>query len=131
MIDATDVGLGRLATHAAVLLRGKHKPTFAPHMDMGDHVIVLNAEKVVLTGAKLTQKMAYRHSGYPGGLTATSYADLMENNPVRAVEKAIRGMLPKNTLGREQMAKLKVYAGGEHPHQAQQPKPYSLDQIAQ
>ncbi|HAA79278.1 MAG: 50S ribosomal protein L13 [Microbacteriaceae bacterium] len=131
VIDATDVVLGRLATHAAVLLRGKHKPTFAPHMDMGDHVIVLNAEKVVLTGAKLTQKMAYRHSGYPGGLTATSYADLMENNPVRAVEKAIRGMLPKNTLGREQMAKLKVYAGGEHPHQAQQPKPYSLDQIAQ
>ena len=131
VIDATDVVLGRLATHAAVLLRGKHKPTFAPHMDMGDHVIVLNAEKVVLTGAKLTQKMAYRHSGYPGGLTATSYADLMENNPGRAVEKAIRGMLPKNTLGREQMAKLKVYAGGEHPHQAQQPKPYSLDQIAQ
>ena len=131
VIDATDVVLGRLATHAAVLLRGKHKPTFAPHMDMGDHVIVVNAEKVVLTGAKLTQKMVYRHSGYPGGLTATSYADLMENNPVRAVEKAIRGMLPKNTLGREQMAKLKVYAGGEHPHQAQQPKPYSLDQIAQ
>jgi large subunit ribosomal protein L13 len=131
VIDATDVVLGRLATHAAVLLRGKHKPTFAPHMDMGDHVIVVNADKVVLTGAKLTQKMAYRHSGYPGGLTATSYADLMENNPVRAVEKAIRGMLPKNTLGREQMAKLKVYAGGEHPHQAQQPKPYSLDQIAQ
>jgi large subunit ribosomal protein L13 len=131
VIDATDVVLGRLASHAAALLRGKHKPTFAAHMDMGDHVIILNAEKVALTGSKLTQKMAYRHSGYPGGLTATSYADLLEKNPVRAVEKAIRGMLPKNTLGREQLSKLKVYVGGEHPHQAQQPKPYILDQIAQ
>jgi large subunit ribosomal protein L13 len=131
VIDATDVVLGRLASHAAALLRGKHKATFAPHMDMGDHVIIVNAEKVALTGSKLTQKMAYRHSGYPGGLTATSYADLLEKNPVRAVEKAIRGMLPKNTLGREQIAKLKVYAGAEHPHQAQQPKPYTLDQIAQ
>jgi large subunit ribosomal protein L13 len=100
-------------------------------MDMGDHVIIVNADKVVLTGSKLTQKMDYRHSGYPGGLTATSYQDLMEKNPVRAVEKAIRGMLPKNTLGREQMSKLKVYTGGEHPHQAQQPKPFSIDQIAQ
>jgi large subunit ribosomal protein L13 len=131
VIDATDVVLGRLASHAAALLRGKHKTTFAPHMDMGDHVIIVNADKVALTGSKLTQKMAYRHSGYPGGLTATSYQDLMEKNPVRAVEKAIRGMLPKNTLGREQMAKLKVYTGNEHPHQAQQPKPYSIDQIAQ
>jgi large subunit ribosomal protein L13 len=131
VIDATDVVLGRLASHAAALLRGKHKTTFAPHMDMGDHVIIVNADKVALTGSKLAQKMAYRHSGYPGGLTATSYQDLMEKNPVRAVEKAIRGMLPKNTLGREQMAKLKVYSGHEHPHQAQQPKPYSIDQIAQ
>ena len=131
VIDATDVVLGRLASHAAALLRGKHKTTFAPHMDMGDHVIIVNADKVALTGSKLTQKMEYRHSGYPGGLTATSYEVLMEKNPVRAVEKAIRGMLPKNTLGREQMAKLKVYTGGEHPHQAQQPKPYSIDQIAQ
>ena len=131
VIDATNVVLGRLASHVADLLRGKHKPTFAPHMDMGDHVIILNADKVALTGSKLTQKMAYHHSGYPGGLSATSYENLMENNPVRAVEKAIRGMLPKNTLGREQMSKLKVYAGGEHPHQAQQPKPYTLDQIAQ
>ena len=131
VIDATDVVLGRLASHAAALLRGKHKTTFAPHMDMGDHVIIVNADKVVLTGSKLTQKMDYRHSGYPGGLTATSYQDLMEKNPVRAVEKAIRGMLPKNTLGREQMSKLKVYTGGEHPHQAQQPKPFSIDQIAQ
>ena len=131
VIDATDVVLGRLASHAAALLRGKHKTTFAPHMDMGDHVIIVNADKVALTGSKLTQKMAYRHSGYPGGLTATSYQDLMGKNPVRAVEKAIRGMLPKNTLGREQMSKLKVYTGGEHPHQAQQPKPFSIDQIAQ
>jgi len=131
VIDATDVVLGRLASHAVALLRGKHKTTFAPHMDMGDHVIIVNADKVALTGSKLTQKMAYRHSGYPGGLTATSYQDLMEQNPVRAVEKAIRGMLPKNTLGREQMSKLKVYSGSEHPHQAQQPKPYSIDQIAQ
>ena len=131
VIDATDVVLGRLAAHAAALLRGKHKTTFAPHMDMGDHVIIVNADKVVLTGSKLTQKMDYRHSGYPGGLTATSYQDLMEKNPVRAVEKAIRGMLHKNTLGREQMSKLKVYTGGEHPHQAQQPKPFSIDQIAQ
>ena len=131
VIDATNVVLGRLASHVAALLRGKHTPTFAPHMDMGDHVIILNADKVALTGSKLTQKMAYHHSGYPGGLSATSYENLMENNPVRAVEKAIRGMLPKNTLGREQMSKLKVYAGGEHPHQAQQPKPYTLDQIAQ
>ena len=131
VIDATDVVLGRLAAHAAALLRGKHKTTFAPHMDMGDHVIIVNADKVVLTGSKLTQKMDYRHSGYPGGLTATSYQDLMKKNPVRAVEKAIRGMLPKNTLGREQMSKLKVYTGVEHPHQAQQPKPFSIDQIAQ
>jgi large subunit ribosomal protein L13 len=100
-------------------------------MDMGDHVIIVNAEKVALTGSKLTQKMAYRHSGYPGGLTATSYADLLEKNPARAVEKAIRGMLPKNTLGRAQIAKLKVYVGADHPHQAQQPRPYSFDQIAQ
>jgi large subunit ribosomal protein L13 len=131
VIDATDVVLGRLASHAAALLRGKHKPTFAAHMDMGDHVIIVNAEKVALTGSKLSQKMAYRHSGYPGGLTATSYADLLEKNPVRAVEKAIRGMLPKNTLGRAQIAKLKVYVGADHPHQAQQPRPYTLDQIAQ
>ncbi|MCD8726046.1 50S ribosomal protein L13, partial [Klebsiella pneumoniae] len=98
VIDATDVVLGRLASHAAALLRGKHKPTFANHIDTGDFVIVVNAEKVALTGQKLQKKMAYRHSGYPGGLTATSYAELLEKNPVRAVEKAIRGMLPKNSL---------------------------------
>ena len=131
VIDATDVVLGRLASHAAAILRGKHKPTFAPHVDTGDFVIIVNAEKVALTGQKLQKKMAYRHSGYPGGLTATSYAELLEKNPVRAVEKAVRGMLPKNTLGREQLSKLKVYAGAEHPHAAQQPTPYTLDQVAQ
>jgi len=131
VIDATDVVLGRLASHAAALLRGKHKPTFAPHMDMGDFVIVINAEKVALTGQKLEKKLAYRHSGYPGGLTATSYVEMLEKHPTRAVEKAIRGMLPKNSLGRAQIKKLKVYAGAEHPHAAQQPRAYTLTQVAQ
>ncbi|MBY6060264.1 50S ribosomal protein L13 [Microbacterium esteraromaticum] len=131
VIDATDVVLGRLASHAAAILRGKHKPTFAPHVDTGDFVVIVNADKVALTGQKLQKKMAYRHSGYPGGLKAVSYAELLEKNPVRAVEKAVRGMLPKNTLGREQLSKLKVYAGAEHPHAAQQPTPYTLDQVAQ
>ena len=131
IIDAADVVLGRLASHAAVLLRGKHKPTFAQHMDMGDYVIIVNAGKVALTGSKLSQKMAYRHSGYPGGLTAVAYSELLEKNPVRAVEKAIRGMLPKNSLGADQFRKLKVYAGAEHPHVAQQPKLYTFDQVAQ
>ena len=131
VIDATDVVLGRLASQAAQLLRGKHKPTFAPHVDTGDFVIVVNADKVALTGQKLQKKMAYRHSGYPGGLKSVSYEELLEKNPVRAVEKAIRGMLPKNTLGREQLKKLKVYAGAEHPHAAQQPTPYTFGQVAQ
>jgi large subunit ribosomal protein L13 len=131
IIDATDVVLGRLATHAAALLRGKHKPTFAPHMDNGDFVIIINADKVALTGSKLAQKKAYRHSGYPGGLTATTYAELLEKTPEKAVEKAIRGMIPKNTLGRNQLAKLKVYRGAEHPHAAQQPKPFIISQVAQ
>ncbi len=131
VIDATDVVLGRLASHAATLLRGKHKPTFANHVDTGDFVIIINADKVALTGQKLQKKMAYRHSGYPGGLKSVSYAELLEKNPVRAVEKAVRGMLPKNTLGRQQLSKLKVYVGAEHPHAAQQPTPYTLDQVAQ
>ena len=131
VIDATDVVLGRLASQAATLLRGKHKPTYANHMDNGDFVIIINAEKVALTGSKLTQKMAYRHSGYPGGLTATSYAELLENSPEKAVEKAIRGMLPKNSLGDQMLKKLKVYSGSEHPHEAQQPKTFVIDQIAQ
>ncbi|MEN9608988.1 MAG: hypothetical protein RLZZ06_919 [Actinomycetota bacterium] len=131
IIDATDVVLGRLATTAAKLLRGKHKPTFAAHMDNGDYVIIINADKIALTGTKLLQKKAYRHSGYPGGLTATSYAELLEKNPERAVEKAIAGMVPKTTLGRNQLSKLKVYRGAEHPHAAQQPQQYVIDQVAQ
>ena len=131
IIDATDVVLGRLASHAATILRGKNKATYTPHMDMGDFVIIVNADKVVLTGNKAVQKKAYRHSGYPGGLTATSYTDLLEKNPERAVEKAIRGMLPKTSLGRDQFRKLKVYRGAEHPHAAQQPQVYTLTQVAQ
>ena len=131
IIDATDVVLGRLASHAASLLRGKHKPTFANHMDTGDFVIIVNADKVALTGQKLEKKKAYRHSGYPGGLKSVTYGELMDKNPERAVEKAIRGMLPKNSIGRQQLGKLKVYRGAEHPHAAQQPKTYTLDQVAQ
>ncbi|MET2011862.1 50S ribosomal protein L13 [Microbacterium chocolatum] len=131
VIDANDVVLGRLASHAAALLRGKHKPTFAPHVDTGDFVVIINADKVALTGQKLEQKKAYRHSGYPGGLKSVTYSELLEKNPVRAVEKAVRGMLPKNSLGRQQLSKLKVYVGAEHPHAAQQPKTYTLDQVAQ
>lgn len=131
IIDAADVVLGRLASHTAALLRGKHKATFTNHLDSGDFVIIVNADKIVLTGQKLAQKKAYRHSGYPGGLTAITYGELMEKNPVRAVEKAVRGMLPKNSLGRAQLTKLKVYRGAEHPHGAQTPKTYTLDQVAQ
>ncbi|TAM69426.1 MAG: 50S ribosomal protein L13 [Microbacteriaceae bacterium] len=131
VIDATDVVLGRLASHAAVLLRGKHKATFTPHLDGGDFVIIINADKIALTGAKADQKKAYRHSGYPGGLSAVTYAELLEKNPARAVEKAVRGMLPKNSIGRAQFRKLKVYTGSEHPHAAQQPKAYAFDQVAQ
>ena len=131
VIDATDVVLGRLASHTAALLRGEHKPTFAPHMDSGDFVIIINAEKVALTGQKLLQKKAYRHSGYPGGLKATTYAELLESNPERAVEKAIKGMLPHTSLGRQMANKLKVYAGPEHPHQAQAPVPFEITQVAQ
>jgi len=131
VIDSTDVVLGRLASQAAALLRGKHKPTFAPHMDMGDFVIIINADKVALTGSKLEQKKAYRHSGYPGGLTATSYSELLESNPEGAVTKAVKGMVPHNKLGRQQMTKLKVYAGPNHPHAAQNPKPFEITQVAQ
>ena len=131
VIDASDVVLGRLASQAAVLLRGKHKPIFAPHVDTGDFVIIINADKVALSGNKLEQKQAYRHSGYPGGLRSVSYAELMEKHPERAVEKAVRGMLPKNSLGRKTLRKLKVYAGPDHPHQAQQPVPFEITQVAQ
>ncbi len=131
VIDATDVVLGRLATHVATLLRGKHKPTFAPHVDNGDFVIVVNAAKIALTGGKADTKLAYRHSGYPGGLKAIPYSDLLAKHPERVVEKAVRGMIPRTTLGRQQLGKLKVYAGPEHPHAAQQPKPYELTQVSQ
>ena len=131
VIDATDMVLGRLATHAAALLRGKHKTTFAPHMDMGDHVIIINADKVVLTGNKAQKKKYYDHSGYPGGLRTTSYTEMIEGKPERVVERAIRGMLPKNSLGRDQFRKLKVYAGAAHPHTAQQPTAYTIGQVAQ
>lgn len=131
VIDATDVVLGRLASQTATLLRGKHKPTFAPHMDMGDFVIIINAEKVALTGSKAEKKRAYRHSGYPGGLKSVSYVELLDKNPERAVEKAIRGMLPKNSLAAQQIGKLKVYRGAEHPHAAQQPTTFDITQVAQ
>jgi large subunit ribosomal protein L13 len=131
IIDANDVVLGRLATQAATLLRGKHKPIFAPHIDTGDFVIIINAGKVALTGSKRDQKMAYRHSGYPGGLRAVGYTELLEKNPRRAVEQAVRGMLPKNSLGRQTLSKLKVYAGPEHPHEAQKPVPFEITQVAQ
>ena len=123
--------VGRLATVIARVITGKHKTTYTRHADTGDFVVVVNASKVALSGNKLEQKHAYRHSGYPGGLRAVSYASLMAANPEKAVEKAVRGMLPKNTLGRKTLSKLKVYAGPDHPHQAQQPQPYEITQIAQ
>lgn len=131
VIDATDVVLGRLASQAAILLRGKHKPIYAPHVDTGDFVIIVNAGKVAMTGNKREQSMHYRHSGYPGGLTVTSYDRLLDTRPQFVVERAVWGMLPKNSLGRQMRRKLKVYAGPEHPHAAQQPAPYQLSQVAQ
>src|SRR6202142_2436336 len=128
VIDASDVVLGRLASQAAVLLRGKHKPIFAQHVDTGDFVIVVNADKVALSGNKLKDKRAYRHSGYPGGMHSMAYGDLLAQHPERVVEKAVRGMLPKNSLGRSMLTKLKVYAGPDHPHEAQQPAPFELKQ---
>ena len=129
VMDAGGAVLGRLASEVAAILRGKHKPMFAPHMDTGDHVIVINAQDVELTGGKRETKIAYRHSGYPGGLKATKYGKLLTEKPVFAVEKAIRGMLPKNSLGRAMLRKLQVYAGPEHPHQAQQPQALKLGEI--
>ncbi len=131
VIDATDVVLGRLATHAATLLRGKHKPIFAPHMDTGDFVVIINAEKIAVTGNKLTDKFVYRHSGYPGGLRKRSVGEMIEKHPDRLVEKAITGMLPKNKLGRAMSKKLKVYAGPQHPHAAQKPAAFEITQVAQ
>ncbi|GAA3808005.1 50S ribosomal protein L13 [Amycolatopsis tucumanensis] len=123
--------LGRLATEVATLLRGKHKPTYAPHVDTGDFVIIVNAEKVRLTGNKRDQKFAYRHSGYPGGLRKRSFGELLDTRPDRLLEKVVKGMLPKNKLGRAQAKKLKVYAGPQHPHAAQQPQPFEITKIAQ
>jgi len=130
VIDAEDVVLGRLATQVATLLRGKHKPTFAPHVDTGDFVIIVNAGKVVLTGNKREQSFAYRHSGYPGGLRKRSFGELLDSRPERLLEKVVKGMLPKNKLGRAQRRKLKVYAGPDHPHAAQQPKPFEISKVA-
>ena len=131
VIDATDVRLGRLAVQIATLLRGKHKPTYAPHVDTGDFVIIVNAEKVALTGNKREQKFAYRHSGYPGGLRKRSFGELLDTKPEHLLEKVVKGMLPKNKLGRAQGKKLKVYAGPDHPHAAQQPQPFEITQVSQ
>lgn len=126
VVDATDLTLGRLSTEVATLLRGKHKPTFTPHVDCGDYVIIVNAEKVALTGSKLDDKMYYRHSGYPGGLKSRTAKRMLELQPQKVLEKSIRGMLPKNRLGDDMYRKLYVYVGPEHPHQAQKPEAYTL-----
>lgn len=125
-VDADGQILGRLATSVARLLMGKHKPTYTPFLDVGDHVVIINAEKIVLTGNKLDAKKYYRYSGYPGGLRETNARRLLEEHPERLLEFAVKGMLPKGTLGREMYRKLRVYAGSEHPHTAQQPEPYEL-----
>ena len=126
VVDAEGLTLGRMATEVARILRGKHKPTFAPHMDMGDHVIIVNAAKVVLTSNKAEKKMVHHHSGFPGGLTSRSYAASMERKPADTVRKTVTGMLPKNRLGNQMATKLKVYAGSTHPHEAQMPKPLEI-----
>ncbi|HZA76071.1 MAG TPA: 50S ribosomal protein L13 [Acidimicrobiales bacterium] len=126
VVDADGLVLGRLASEVARLLRGKHKPSFTPHLDTGDHVVIVNADKVVLTAGKAERKTIYRHSGYPGGLKAETFAHLLERRPEEAVRRTIRGMLPKNRLGRQMLTKLKVYAGPTHPHAAQQPQPLDV-----
>jgi large subunit ribosomal protein L13 len=131
VIDATDVVLGRLASQAAQLLRGKHKAIYAPHVDTGDFVVIVNASKVALSGNKRDGKVLYRHSGYPGGLRAQTAGELLDSRPEKLVEKAVVGMLPHNTVGRAMARKLKVYAGPEHPHAAQQPQPFEIVQVAQ
>lgn len=127
VVDATGQTLGRLATKIATILRGKHKPIYAPHMDCGDHVIVINADKIRVTGKKLDQKVYYRHSGYPGGLKSITLREQLQKHPERVIYLAVRGMLPKNRLGRRMIKKLRVYASDSHPHQAQQPKVLDLD----
>lgn len=126
VVDATGLTLGRMATEVARILRGKHKPTFAPHMDMGDHVIIVNAEKIVMSSDKVNDKMLYRHSGYPGGISGRTYAESMARKPADTVRKSITGMLPKNRLGRQMASKLKIYAGPDHPHAPQGPKPLEI-----
>jgi large subunit ribosomal protein L13 len=126
VVDAEGVILGRLATEVARVLRGKHKPTFAPHIDTGDHVVIVNADKVVLSRNKADAKRLYRHSGYPGGIKSESFAELLDRKPADAVRRSVKGMLPKGPLGRQQMTKLKVYAGPDHPHAAQSPKPLEI-----
>ncbi|MBB6284307.1 50S ribosomal protein L13 [Geobacillus subterraneus] len=126
VVDAAGKTLGRLASEVATLLRGKHKPTFTPHVDCGDHVIVINADKVELTGKKLTKKLYYRHSLYPGGLKVRTALEMRTNYPEQMIERAVRGMLPKGSLGRQMFKKLHVYRGSEHPHQAQKPEVYEL-----
>ena len=127
VVDATDLPLGRLASELAQVLRGKHKPTFAPHVDGGDHVIVVNAANVRVTSGKSEAKVYYRHSGYPGGIKAEGFAELMERRPEAVIERAVRGMLPKNRLGRRMIRKLRVYAGPDHPHANQSPQPLALN----
>ena len=126
VVDADGLVLGRLASEVARILRGKHRPYFAPHVDTGDHVIVINADKVVLTSNKAADKLAYRHSGYPGGLSSTTYAELLDRTPDEMIRRSVRGMLPKNTLGRQMLGKLNVYAGPDHPHAAQVPEALEL-----
>ncbi|MAW28022.1 MAG: 50S ribosomal protein L13 [Gammaproteobacteria bacterium] len=126
VVDATDKVLGRIATEIANRLRGKHKPEYTPHIDTGDYIVVVNADKVRVTGKKVTDKMYFRHTGYPGGIKETSFGKLMETHPERAIEIAVKGMMPRNKLSRAMLGKLKIYAGGEHPHTAQQPKPLEL-----
>ena len=126
VVDAEGMVLGRMATEVARILRGKHKPTYAPHIDTGDHVVIINCEKIVLTAGKAEKKKVFRHSGFPGGLKEQTFADLMEKKPEDAVRNTVRGMLPKNRLGRAQLKKLKVYAGPNHPHAAQQPQVLEL-----
>lgn len=128
IVDASDKVLGRLATEIARRLRGKHKAEYTPHVDTGDYIIITNAEKVIVTGRKFTNKMYYRHTGYPGGIKSDSFEKLQARNPVRIIELAVKGMLPKNPLGREMYRKLKVYAGNEHPHTAQQPKQLDIEE---
>lgn len=127
VVDAADLPLGRLASEIAQVIRGKHKPTFAPHVDAGDYVIVVNVDRVAISSGKSQEKIYYRHSGFPGGLKEESFEALMERHPEKIIERAVKGMLPKNRLGRKMGRKLKVYTGPEHPHAAQQPKPLSFD----